>query len=137
MSCVFHQALSDWLLPIIKVSVLFVGSSHIRRLEIFMQSMHQVDVFDLPDRIRNIINYGISGGYVRNSTHTKQLCAKVKNSRPEVVFVQIGGNDLDCWSKHGSLRGNCFKTTAVGPVFKTKLWSAKGGCVGVFTTLSY
>ena len=60
-----------------------------------MQSMHQVDGFDLPDRIRNIIYYGISGGYVTKSTHTKQLCAKVKNSRPEIVVLQIERNDLD------------------------------------------
>ena len=76
-------------------NVLFLGSSHIRRFENYMKDNHKGD-FDLTyDGKVNVYFHGISGGKVSNAVHTRMLTSTVQHCKPDIIFVQIGGNDVD------------------------------------------
>jgi len=76
------------------MSVLLLGSSHIRRLEDYIRRRPQLRQFALNNP--PVVNYhGISGGHITTSEHTNALMTSVNFHQPEHVLLHIGGNDLD------------------------------------------
>jgi len=75
------------------MSVLIAGSSHVRRLQDYVEARHPFKNFVI-DNI-NVEFYGIGGGRVMNSVHTSQINLKIQSSQPDHVVLHIGGNDLD------------------------------------------
>jgi len=75
------------------MSVLIAGSSHVRRLNDYVEARQAFKNFDLHNI--NVEFYGIGGGRVMNSGHTSQINSKIQSSQPDHVVLHIGGNDLD------------------------------------------
>ena len=75
------------------MSVLIAESSHVRRLNDYVEASQAFKNFDLHNI--NVEFYGIGGGQVMNSVHTSQINSKMQSSQPDHVVLYIGGNDLD------------------------------------------
>lgn len=76
------------------MSVLIVGSSHIRWLEKFLLSMNCNNNFNLQPQ--PVINFnGISGGKLCNADHVRRFERSISLCKPTYLIIQVGGNDLD------------------------------------------
>ena len=75
------------------MSVLIAESSHVRRLNDYVEASQAFKNFDLHNI--NVEFYGIGGGQIMNSVHTSQINSKLQSSQPDHVVLYIGGNDLD------------------------------------------
>lgn len=74
------------------MNVLIIGSSHVRRLEQFLRAKDLAGL-NLPDVFVKF--YGISGALLSNQAHLDRFESYIRNFRPTIVYVQLGGNDLD------------------------------------------
>lgn len=73
---------------------LLVGDSHVRRFENYMKGSLRNETFNISDL--GIFDFcGISGGSIANHAHTRAILSAVRNTRPQHVIVNLGGNDLD------------------------------------------
>ena len=71
------------------MKVFIIGSSHVKHL-----SNKVVENFGMPQHEIKI--NGISGGQVDD---LYQLLPKIEEFNPEVIFLQIGSNDISHWNK--------------------------------------
>lgn len=74
------------------MSVLILGSTHIRRLERYIWDRpRHFSLFKPP-----AINFlGISGDRITNSEHIVTFISSLRVHQPGHVLIHIGGNDLD------------------------------------------
>lgn len=82
------------------MSVLILGSSHIRCLEMFLCQKNGSNTFML-DPQPEIRFVGISGGKVTNKHHVRRWERCISQYRPKYLIVQMGGNDLDSLTMTG------------------------------------
>lgn len=75
------------------MTVLMVGSSHVRRFEQFVcqQGVRDFNIDQCPP----VHFLGISGGRVDQQQHLFRFWHEVQTLRPRHLIVHIGGNDLD------------------------------------------
>lgn len=83
-----------WTICFSKMRTLLVGDSHVRRFENYAKGSLRNDTFIVSDL--EIFDFcGISGGSIANHAHTRAIISAVRNTRPQHVIVNLGGNDLD------------------------------------------
>lgn len=75
------------------MSLLFIGSSHIKRLESYIKRIDPVSPFSVRDV--SIQFHGISGGRLCSSSHVNSFDRTISNLKPNALIIHIGGNDLD------------------------------------------
>lgn len=76
------------------MNVLVLGSSHIRRLNGYIDRFADLTNFNLDGQM-SVDCFGISGGRITNGEHCHRWDWSVGSIKPEHVVVQSGGNDLD------------------------------------------
>lgn len=75
------------------MSILFIGSSHINRLESFIRRKDQVSPFLVQDT--SIHFHGLSGAKICSSSHFNTFDRAISNHKPKSLIIHVGGNDLD------------------------------------------
>ena len=83
-------------------SVLVIGSSHVNRLQQYINNHLASDNFNLNGH-DTVYLFGISGGRIKNNNHCLSWENEIIWASPNRVLVQIGGNDLDCGEADFSL----------------------------------
>lgn len=83
-------------------SVLVIGSSHVNRLQQYINNHLASDNFNLNGH-DTVYLFGISGGRIKNNNHCLSWENEIIRVSPNRVLVQIGGNDLDCGEADFSL----------------------------------
>lgn len=83
-------------------SVLVIGSSHVNRLQQYINNLPASDNFNLNGH-DTVFLFGISGGRIKNNNHCLSWENEIIRVSPNRVLVQIGGNDLDCGDADFSL----------------------------------
>lgn len=75
------------------MGTLLVGDSHVRRFENYVKGLLRNETFNISNL--GIFDFcGISGGSIANHAHTRAIISAVRNTRPQHVIVNLGGNDL-------------------------------------------
>ena len=78
----------------VNMSILLIGSSHIKRFEHYIDRKDTLSNFQLP-KVTEVHFKGISGGKINNANHVHIFEQAIIEHKPSGVLVQIGGNDLD------------------------------------------
>lgn len=80
------------------MKTLVVGSSHINRFKRYLTT-HHLECLNIAN-IASVTCVGVSGGRIDNKGHIDVILRAIRTVRPNVVIVQIGGNDLDICNDH-------------------------------------
>ena len=109
-------------------SVLFIGSSHVKRFERYIRDNDLLH-YNVDQRLE-VNFFGISGGRITQSSHVRMLQDAIQRHRPDILFVQIGGNDLD-QPGVDSAQAIAFKLLSLGMMWKTR-YHIKSVVIGQF-----
>lgn len=89
-----QRCLQTWTICFSKMHTLLVGDSHVRRFENYVKGSLCNETFNISDLW--IFDFcRISGGSIANHAHTRAIIFAVRNTWPQHVIVNLGGNDLD------------------------------------------
>lgn len=102
------------------MDVVVIGSSHVKRLQSYMQSKPELKNFNLNNVNVKTHLYGISGGNITNSRDVKKLNSFINTvgASPKCLIIQIGGNDMD--SLDITPQEVIFKLIAMAQVWKVR-----------------